>query len=360
MKSAIVVVFFWFISVPVFAGFDYTPVLVHLNKANQHDTIGFNLVEEIPQLFYRRILNNEVTLWDSPNKQAKISAESLLAIERSTSTSFLNIKDLFLNEIWRHFKREFEFNIVGFTLMNSSEGGQKIVYGFIDAEEVKVLLKSFIIPTNANGAAELTFWDALYSANYAFNIVQFGKNTFQKNMMESIELQNELFRNPKIKSNQVTIKEQKELHYYMLPNHDKNTYLFASLNEYLNNNKEFFFNYGGAEIYSPFDLSTNITISKIEVVELIEKINQFQKPLIKKIIIYVNGKPLNALNATSLEKIETYIDFKSVSDYLYSHQNFIILTKINNQDVPPLFSSYYLQAFKNGAWNKITLSTKTE
>lgn len=360
MKNILVVFLIGWFSNSALAGFDYTPVLVHLNRASQNDTIGFNLVEEIPQLFYRRILNNEITLWDSPNKQVKISPEALLAIERSTSTSMLNLKDLFLNEIWKHFRREFEFNIVGFTLMNNNEGGQKVIYGFVDAEEVKLLLKSLIIPTNANGAAHLTYWDALYSASYSFNVVQFGKNSFQKNMMQSLELENELFHNAKIKSNQVILKEQKEIQYFMLPNNEKNKVLFESLNSYLKNNKEFFFNQGGSEIYSPFDPSKTIEISKIEVVEFRQKTNQFQRANIEKLIIYVNGKPLNALDQTSLGKIDVLIDFKSVSDYINTHQNLIILTKINNQEVPPIFSSYYLQALENMDWNKITLSTKTD
>jgi len=360
MKNLLFVLLFWSASNTAFAGFDYTPVLVHLNKANQHDTIGFNLVEEIPQLFYRRILNNEITLWDSPNKQAKISPEALLAIERSTSTSMLALKDLFLNEIWKHFKRDFEFNIIGFTFMNNGEGGQKVVYGFVDAEEVKLLLKSLIIPTNANGAAHLTYWDALYSASYSFNVVQFGKNTFQKNMMQSLELENEIFRNPKIKSNQVELKEQKEIHYFMLPNNEKNKILFESLNDYLNNNKEFFFNNGGTEIYSPFDPSKKIAISKIEVVEFRQKTNKFQKSSIEKFIIYVNGKPLNVLDQNSLSNINVFIDFKPISDYINTHQNLIILTKINNQEVPAVFSSYYFNALEKDDWNKITLSTKTE
>jgi hypothetical protein len=359
MKNAIVVLLLSLLSTSAFAGFDYTPVLVHLNRTNQHDTIGFNLVEEIPQLFYRRILNNEITLWDSPNKQAKISPEALVAIERSTSTSMLNLKDLFLNEIWKHFKRDFEFNIIGFTFINNNEGGQKVIYGFVDAEEVKLLLKSMIIPTNANGTNHLTYWDALYSAAYTFNVVQFGKNSFQKNMMQSLELENELFRNPKIKSNKITLKEQKEVH-FMLPNHENNKVLFESLSAYMNNNREFFFNQGGSDIYSPFDPSKKIEISKIEVVELRQKVNQFQQPYIQKLIIYVNGKPLNDLDNTTIGKLDMYIDFKSVSEYLNSHQNLIILTKINNQDVPAVFSSYYLNSLVKDDWNKITLSTKTE
>jgi hypothetical protein len=360
MKKLLVLLFICSVSSALYASFDYTPVLVHLSKDKQHDTVGFNLVEEIPQLFYRRILNGEIILWDSPNKQAKISPEALLAIERSTETSMLNLKDLFLNEIWKSFKRDFEFNLVGFTFMNDNEGGQKVVYGFVDAEDVKLMLKSLIIPTNANGQANLTYWDAIYSASYPFNVVQFGKNTFQKNMMQSLELENTFFKNPKIKSNKVVLKEQKEIHYFMLPNNEKNKVLFGSLGSYLNNNKEFFYNLGGDEIYSPFDPSKKIEISKIEVVEFRQKTNQFQQTTILKFIIYVNGKPLEALDQTSLSKIDMLIDFKTIADYLNAHQNLIILTKINNQEVPAIFSAYYIKALENDAWNKITLSTITE
>lgn len=355
-------VFFWLVLVSFIAkaGFDYTPVLLHLSKVNQHDSVGFNLVDALPKLLYRKIMNNEVTLWDSPNKKAKITPDALIAIERSTSTSFSSIEDLFLNEIWRATKKDAEFNLIGFTFINENSVGSKVVYGFIDADENRELLKSLVIPTNANSQCNLTYWDALTSKVYNFNIVQFGRNNFEKNMQASLELKHSLFDNNRLHTNAYDIKAQKELQYYMLPGNDKNKAFFESLEAFFNANREMFYSLGGERIIDFYDIRKPVKISKIELTELRSKNANTFESIYLKMIIYVDGKPLDELNEKKIKSLPVIVNFRTISDYLSLRNYEVTLTKINNQEISSILSTFYLNALDKSPWDKITMSKLTD
>lgn len=337
-----------------FAGFDYTPVLVHLSKAGQHDTLGFNLVDKISSLMYRKIMSGEVQLWDSPQKQVKITPDALAAIERSTLTRMTDCKDLFLNEIWRQERREFEINIIGFTFINEGAGDQKVLYGFVDATELTELLKSTVIETNANGPANLTYWDALYSKIYPFNIVQFGKNNFQQNMAESLELQQQLFRNPKMNSNAVKLANTKEIDLSIQPGFSQNKALIDALNLYFNQNKEVFFNLGGDEILTHLNPSANIRISGIQMTELRTLKNGLESTYIKRFTILVDGKALRPLNNEELEALGITVELRPLKEFLSLHEYQHTFTRINHQEVLFHESPKFQQSLKTGPWNRLT------
>jgi hypothetical protein len=361
MKNKLLVLFFLIINGSESkAGFDYTPVLIHLNSAHQNDSIGFNLIDALPQIIYKRLLSGELSLWDSPKKETRIGLESLQAIEQSTGTSFLEIQDLFINEMWRHYKHQFEFNIIGFTFINSSSSGQKVVYGFVDVQEIKEMLQTLIIPTNANGPNNLTFWDALYSKNYPFNIVQFGKENFEKNPHRSLEMKKTYFVNTKFNTNQIKLPLSKEISYFILATsfNRQNKLLFDELNGYFNLNKQDFFNIGGSEIVSYLDKSKVISISKITVEAIITKTNGYNERKIKQVVFYSDGKALSPLTGDQINSLSMLIDFKSLKEFLEGQSYQFTLTKINHQLVPGGYSGQYIEALNGNNWNKITMSTE--
>jgi len=337
-----------------FAAFDYTPVLVHLSKAGQHDSLGFNLVEKIPALMYKKIMSGDITLWDGPQKQFKIAPDALEAIERSTLTKMIDCKDLFLNEIWRQERKEFEFNIIGFTFINESIQGQKVLYGFVDASELNEMLKSVVIETNANGPANLTYWDALYSKAYPFNIVQFGKNNFQQNMAESLQLQNDLFRNPKIASNAFKITNNKEIELVIQPGFQQNKVLMEALNQYLNANKEIFYNLGGNEALNYLNLKAKIQVSSISIIEIRTKRNGLEETFFTQVAIFVEGKPLKPLSEAQMDGLGITVELRSLKEYLSLHSYQYTLSRINHQEIYFHESSKYQQGLKESPWNQLT------
>lgn len=338
------------------AGFDYTPALIHLSKAGQHDSLGFNLVEKLPNLLYKKIIQGEITLWDSPQKQVKISAESLQAVERSTSTKMTECKDLFINEIWRQERKEFEFNIIGFTFINESSQGQKVLYGFVDATEITELLKSVVIETNANGPANLTYWNALYSKVYPFNIVQFGKNNFQQDMNESLELQRDLFRNPKMATNAVKLRSTKEIDLVIQSGFPQNKILFDAWSQYLNQNKEEFYNLGGDDIYSHLNPKANIQISSIAITEIRTKNNGLEETYFEQVTLYVNGKPLKPLTDQQIENLGLMVDLRPLKEYLSLHDYQHTISRINDQAILFHESPKLQQQLKTSDWNKLSIN----
>ncbi|MEO5570266.1 MAG: hypothetical protein ABIT08_14220, partial [Bacteroidia bacterium] len=47
-------------------GGDIIPVLIRVSRADQHDTLGSNFVDNVTALVYKEILSGDVKLWDAP------------------------------------------------------------------------------------------------------------------------------------------------------------------------------------------------------------------------------------------------------------------------------------------------------
>ncbi len=332
------------------AGFDYTPALIHLSKAGQHDSIGFNLVSEFPKLIYRKIMSGDVILWQSPEMKVKVSPEALIELENTSKTNMQEVRDLFIHELWRQFRKEFEFNIIGFSFINETLNGSKIHYGYVDAQSIKELLNSTVITTNSNGPASLTYWNALYSKEYYFNIVQFGSNNFQKNLSQSLDLKKSLFQDPKIHSNAIGLAQSKEIHYSLYASNPANQILFDALNAHFNKNKEDFYNLGGDQIISYLNKGEAISISKIEVIELLSKEKGIPGSIVKEVIIYCEGFPLKAVNPD----IKIQVNLRPLFEYLGLHEGALVLNRINNQKIPEAQSPFYLKALDELPWNKLS------
>lgn len=352
LKKATILLLFLGIGQSLFAYRD-VPVLTHLGKAEQKDTFGFNLVEAIPQLIYNLIRDNKVTLWDSPKKTIKIGFDALTNIEKNSKSSFVQTGDLFMNEVWSSNRKRTTFNIIGFSFINKSGRADRVSYGYIDFEDIYQILADSSIATNANGAFNTSFVEALYSRNYHYNVVQFGDDNFKDNLLKAIQIKEKAFGGKKKIVNKVQLPLLKKIEYEVIKA-DRGQLLYNGIEDFFTTYPEFFFNHGGYKIFNHYQQNFMFSISKIEVVELWEKKEglTLQSPLF--LIIYFGDVAMPPININDFAKYGLKVDFTDLATMLKNKGFNYLLTKINKQEIPPAQSGKYIRALENYFWTQIT------
>jgi hypothetical protein len=357
------IVLFSLLAFPLQAKKTYTevPALIHLASNEQDDTSGFNLVEHLPGLLYEKILNGSLKLWDSPKKQVLISSNALQNIEKSNNVTFSKSGHLFINELWSGTRRKTDFVIIGFSFLSESPKG-KISFGYVDIQEAMNILASNYIPCNVNGPALLTYIDALYSRRYHFNLLQFGNKDFSVNPTQSLQIKNDAFYSKKKINGLYQLPKTKMVTYTIeknagLPN-DMGTEIVASIENFLNSNREVFFNIGGDKYFDYQNKNINVTITRVEITEIWEKnSNQITfKPY--KIRIFVNNKPLNELQFSDVANWQLLFNFKSFEDVLKEKSFEYNLYKINSELIYFTDSPLYIKALKDYKWSQVSYYVK--
>lgn len=341
-------------TVPI--GYDYTPVLLHLDKNKQADSIGYNLAGEIPKLLYGKILSGDIALWGSADKKVQINAEAFLAMEKTAKYPFVESENFFIHQVWRIYKRNFSFGVLGFSFTGESRSGRKINYGYIDATDVIALMRDRNIPSNANGTAYLSFWDALHSMNYNFNLVQFGKDDFRKDPLRSFALKDQAISSKKTKRKFYQIRLDKEIEYRILPpninSNENNKVLYAGLEKFINDNKHIILNAGGSDYLS--HITTNTwKIDNIIVTEKWSKFNNLPFQELLKIQLFIQGKPI-VLRKSDLEEMDLKINLQGAEEYLSGKAFDFVIQRINSQEINAKDSEKFYTALLSKQWNKIT------
>ncbi len=336
--------------------YDYTPVLLHLDKYNQHDTLGFNLATEIPKLLYSRILSEDIALWASPSKQIKIDKEDFLRMEKSASVPFVESQHFFIHEVWRIYKRNFNFGVLGFSFTGESRTGRKINYGYVDANDVILLMRSRNIPSNANGSSDLSYWDALHSMNFDFDLVQFGKEDFKENLIRSFQLEDQALKNPKIRRKLTTIPKKKRIEYRILNpklnSNPENKILYNAFEQFVNDNKQIILNAGGSDFLSHL-MFVDWKIDQVVVTEQWTRFNKLPFQELQQIQLFIEGKPIGLLRA-DLEELDVKIKLQGVEEYLSGKEFSFNLLKINDQEIQPQESDDFYRALWENDWNKLS------
>lgn len=335
------------------------PVLTHLNKVEQNDTFGFNLVKSLPKLVYSLVKADKVKLWDSPQKTIQITFSTLSNIERSSNTLFIETKDLFFNEVWSSTRKKTTFNILGFSFINKNEKGSSVSYGFIDMEDIYLLLADSIIPTNANGTYNVTYLDALYSRSYHFNVVQFGSSTFKNDIAKSLQVKEKAFNKDKRIINKVTLPSAKRVVYEIVKT-EKSKAFYKGLQGFLNDNPEFFFNNGGNKIFTHLLSNINFSISKIEIIEAWDKVDGLTTYAPQEMQLYFNNIPLPPISVEKFNQYRFKVAFQDVKSALRIKNFNYLLKQINHEEIPPALSGKYIRAFENYFWTQITEYVKYE
>ncbi len=340
-----------------FKSYTEVPVLIHLNINQQNDSNGFNLVKDLPSLFYKEIIEGRLILWDSPKKEIAISGNALKGIEQNNKLSFSQVENLFINELWTSSRRKTEFVIIGFSFLSQNEKG-KVSFGFIDAREAFNLLYNNYIQTNSNGSASLNFINALYSRKYDYSLIQFGSIDFSKNISLSLRIKEQAFNKKKKIANLYVIPQTKKLTYLLEKNlqnpNDPSILIMNTFETFLNQNKEIFFDIGGSKYYDYHTFKSEISITRVEIVEVWEKKGNQINYIPKSVKLYANNKELNSISIEQIESWQLLFKFKSLRDLLIEKQYLFSLLKCNNELIAPTESNLYIKALKEYKWTQVS------
>ncbi|HKR05941.1 MAG TPA: hypothetical protein VJY62_14995 [Bacteroidia bacterium] len=344
---------------PVFAG-DIVPVLLRVPKADQHDTLGCNFVEEVTRLVYQEIIAGNVKLWDAPGKEIQITGPTLVQLEKSSDTKFTEQEIFFIYEKWQKTKTGINTNTIGFTFLNKNVRAEDVSYGFVDFSDLKELFAKNKINTNANGIYTINYATYLYKKLFSFNIVQFeGKTITSGGESQNIKADfiGNLEFNPAVNIPAVPDKNI----IYLIEN-NKNTEDSKALNSrelikqvenYLAVNEEIFYNLGGDK-FADYIGQNKIRVTKIEVNEIWKKSTDGIYYLPKTVKIFVNDSSLNTISFNEFGDFHLDINSKSTLQ-LFSEKDYsFVITQINSQKISRKESYLYFKALMTYDWGKLT------
>lgn len=340
-----------------------TPVLLRVVSSEQHDTLGCNIVEEISDLAYRMILNGKAKLWDSPEKEIQITGATLKEIERASGSSFLNQPVIFIYEYWSGTGRSLRSATSGITFSNKGKSGEEVSYGYMDFKDIQDVVFGAPVKGNANGNFNTTLAFYLNGKNYNYHIVQYGTSVVD-NVASSEKIKSDItggtgkFPNSASSTDEIP---QKMVSWMvdMNNNSDSQKYLNArrfakSLEDFLKENKEVFFNIGGDKIITHVNDKNSMNVTKIEVKEVWKKVGDEIQYDPVSIVIYVKDTALNPVLYRDMIKMDVKVGLKSWVDFIREKQFPYIILKINNQSVKRAEAYLYLKALTSTDWSRIS------
>lgn len=319
--------------------------------------MGFNMVYELQNHCYKHIMAGTLKLWDSPQKSIRISPSALQAIEQSSETRFNKTANVFLHEFWSSGRNKTSFTIVGISFINDGSRG-KVSYGYIDLKESWNILSSIMLECNVNGPAAIKLTDALYSRNYNFNVVQFGKQKFTKKPENSLRVRDKAFYGNREIEGLFIIPQTKDV-YYKIMTHtedadDPGNMIMSNTQRFLNDNKDILFNIGADQYYDYKTLKTDVMVTGIEFHEEWKHIGKGIQYEVKDITIYINNKPLNTLSADVVYSWNLLYRFKTMEDLIQEKSYDMTLTRINSTLIPEWESHKYLKALNSYNWSQVS------
>ncbi|TNE79899.1 MAG: hypothetical protein EP332_09075 [Bacteroidetes bacterium] len=334
------------------------PALIHLNKAEQYDSSGFNLVSSLTSLLYREISLGKVKLYDGPGKQIQISPEALTQLQSSSGTTFESCPDLFIHEFWSSNRRSTSFEIVGFSFVHKNRIDEKIAYGYVDLSDIQDLLHKSLIPSNANGTWGTSFEDALLSRNYYFHLVQFGNENFRKDPVNAVKIKQEAFNLEKQIRNKITLPQQKRFLYELTRKRyttdiDLGNDIITGIEQVLVKNPEIYFNLGGDKLSSFPDTLLNIPrITGLLVEEIWVKEGEARISTIR-IKIFTDKGSLDWANVDQFDQAGFMVHYESLFQ-LFARKPFdYSAQKLNDQDLQDTAGPSFIKALKQAQWSRI-------
>lgn len=356
MKFLKIICFILFLNLPCknFAGamksFDPTKVLLSINAHNQPDSLGYNIVLDFPKFLYPKIMDGLINLWNSPDKEVKISPGALASIQKNSNTSFENLQNIFVHEIWELNNNFLDVSIVGFSFINKTDDGS-VSYGFIDYDDVKPFLSKINIPCNANGFVNITYEKVLKKMEFNFAIIQFGNDDFKDSPEKSVKIKKYLFANPKVKySPDVKKNEKYKLIRYEIYNIDspQNAILFSSISSFFKENLEQFYNLGADKDYNYLEKNPELLFSKIKVTEIIKYNKENVNSKISSVQFIMDDKSLPVCTLDLINQMGITVNFKPFAEFIIEKNYELNLTQVNNEDIAPQTTNSILNKIKNG------------
>lgn len=344
---------------PNFAAADEVPVLIRVKSSEQADSLGCNFVQQVTALVYNLILDNKIKLWDSQQKEIQITGPSLKEIEKTSGTEFLKQDIIFIYEMWISSKRELSSKTIGFTFLDKDSRGQEVAYGYVDFNDVRSFFMNTNVETNADGYFNQTFMYFLSRKNFNFNVVQiYGK--VLSNVTESqealatfkgkLEFGGDIDAEDEIKSVTYVIDRKSTIDSAKSANAKA---MFETIENYLLENKEEFYNLGGDRLENYVKGNFKIYVTAIEVHEFWKKINDqiIYEP--RGVTIFVNDSALNTIPLMDLVRLELNVGEKRFVIMLIEKQFNLIISRINYQKIPRKEAFLYYKALQTFNWNQV-------
>lgn len=340
-----------------YAKAEFKATMLFLNREDQPDTLGYNIVSQLQELIYDEVIAGKITLWDSPEKKIKILPSTLKRLEENSKLRFIASAQLFVLEKWSVEKKIFSFEISGFFFSNRSTDGEEVTYGFVDYNDVELLLTSSVINANANGNNYTTFKFILLNHLYYYNIVQLGDKKINT-VEESIRLKAKY--SAFIASEAMRPTESKKIS-YLIERPDANTSLEVSSNtiqllkaveDFFNTNNENYLNYGGDKLSDFMNVGT-IKILSIAVDEIWIKTDSSIETQLVDMTVNLNSGKLHPLSMEQLWKLNLVTDKKSLLEALKEKEFYFRILCINSETVSEEDSPKYLTALKKTSWNRL-------
>lgn len=363
MKKILLYLLLITLSYSVHASYVDKAVLSHVRISGQHDTIGFNLAQQLPDFIYEQLKRGKLDLWDSPAKNAKLNFLALEQIEESSNTEFKNCSDIFLYEFWDCSRRSLRFVIAGFSFVYYKDETLK-PYGFIDAKEAFRLLATNYIPVNPNAPADLTYWEAINSKRFKFTIVQYGNKDFTSDPLKSVELKKDIFNGKRSLDPNVQWKPSKNIRYELVEDYTKEydaaINLKQGLESFINKNRDWVRKKDKGYFYKNAEYKDYFTITGVHVYETWEKRGNVLLSFVDSVVLFVNNKQLRAYTNEDLRQMNLRIRFKSIIDILKEKSFNLNILEINRVLIEPDNQELYKTALEQYNWTQLTEYVKYE
>lgn len=336
------------------------PVILRVKREGQPDSLGTNIVEQLTSAVYENILNGTVKLWDSRQKEIQITGTTLRELEKSSHTSFLDQQYIFIYEMWTKEKDELNAKTAGFQFFNKDSRGEDVAYGYVEYADVREMFLTVPVKANADGNYGESLATYIINKKYEYSIVQFGEK-----VLSSVGESNDLKKNyiSQYKFNAGLYEESTPIKFvsFIVDNklrddslHMLYTRVFINtLENYLTENKEEFYNLGGDRVQSYINNKGKVKISKIEITEFRRKMNSITVYDPRSITIFIGDSSLNTVSFTDFIKFDLQVGTKNLSDMIIEKPFTYIITQINDQIIPRKESYLYYKAFKNSPWNRL-------
>ncbi len=333
------------------------PVLVFVSAYDQADSLGFNLVQSLPEFVYGQIMENKVKLWDSPKKEDLIEAKTLMQIEKYAQSSFKVTNQLFIYENWEKDRKSLDVQTLGFYFSSKKPNGEEVAYGYVDYSDLDSIFKFTLVPSNADGNCSMTYDDALKQKLYNYNIVQYNGKRMES-VQEAVAIKNEI--RPLLPKKKWSERDDCKIIKYviedsvqsMAPRFVETRKFLSALEKYLVETPEFFLNIGGDQLTTD-PLNYTVHVNKVEMEEYWVKNGSDISYSIYSMKIFANDRELNMLAVDEIQLMDFLVNFMSVNDFLKEKEFYFRILKINSQDIVPEKAAAYLSGITELRWSHL-------
>lgn len=206
-----------------------------------------------------------------------------------------------------------------------------------------------------NCSSKITYWEALHSMKYDFNLVQFGKNNFKSNAKASSMIKYQAMYDPKIRREFEELNTDKYITYSITaPDRTTNTenkQVFKTLSYYINQNKQTILNatkstYFFDNIYKKWEID-NITIT-----ENWSQTDYIPFQEFESIELFIDQHTIT-LNSEQMKEIDIQINLQRFTEYLSEKRFDFLIEKINAEEIAPQNSELLYEAQMQKKWNNL-------